>query len=373
MDDTRDDLAELRARLQKLEAQNHELRSEVASLKAADEPTSRRQLFKMAGAATAGVVGATLASALPAAADDGPAMTAGTPLSTAVVSRATYTGTAATSVAFLWESAAEASGSNAAPYPATVAALAYGTGAPANGFYGYSAKANGSGVVGHATHSTGGVGVTGRGNTSGVFGYSDSGIGVVAQGSRAAVQLVNLNTTPPLARVDGHSAGEIEMDAAGNLWVCVETGVPGRWRRVAGPSAAGSFHAVNPTRVFDSRLAAYGPSVGIFAPNTSREISVADGRDAQGGVATVGLVPPNSTAIAFNVTVTGTTNSNFLSVAAGTAAVPPSGSSINWTGANQSLANGLVTPISSTRTIKIFCGDQPGSTHVIIDVLGYYL
>ena len=48
-------------------------------------------------------------------------------------------------------------------------------------------------------------------------------------------------------------------------------------------------------------------------------------------------------------------------------------SSLNWSSSGQSIANGGVVKLAGDREIKVFCGDQTGSTHVIIDITGYYV
>ena len=51
-----------------------------------------------------------------------------------------------------------------------------------------------------------------------------------------------------------------------------------------------------------------------------------------------------------------------------------SGSSINWYGPNQNIANGLTAKIAADRTIKVFCGGVAASkTHFVIDVSGYWM
>ncbi len=126
------------------------------------------------------------------------------------------------------------------------------------------------------------------------------------------------------------------------------------------------FRSINPARVYDSRK-----SGGVLAPNTSRVIAVKDGLDETGAVSTPDVVPAGATAIAYNVTVTGTTGANFLSVTPGDA---PSalGSTINFPG-RIDLANASVVGIDGSRQVRVFCGDQAGSTHVVIDVVGFYL
>jgi hypothetical protein len=129
-----------------------------------------------------------------------------------------------------------------------------------------------------------------------------------------------------------------------------------------------SFYPITPTRVYDSRAAA--PSPGMLAPGAARVVSVKDGRDGTGAVNSVDIVPADATAVVFNVTVTGATGPNYLSVAPGdTASV--SASTINW-GGGYDIANGGTVKLDISRQVKAFMGDQPGSAHFIIDISGYY-
>lgn len=38
-----------------------------------------------------------------------------------------------------------------------------------------------------------------------------------------------------------------------------------------------------------------------------------------------------------------------------------------------SLAKSLAIKLDASRQIKVFCGDQTGATHFIVDVTGYYV
>ena len=120
-----------------------------------------------------------------------------------------------------------------------------------------------------------------------------------------------------------------------------------------------------------TRLAAYAPNNGLMAPNTNRVIPVKDGRDGAGAVVAADVVPAGATAVAINVTVASPTGPNFLSVLPGDA-VTYTASTINWPGGFDA-ANGATVKLDASRQLKVFCGDQAGSTHVIIDVAGYYL
>ena len=129
------------------------------------------------------------------------------------------------------------------------------------------------------------------------------------------------------------------------------------------------FVAISPARVYDSRKSGNTPN-GLLAPNSNRVVSVKDARNDAGAVTTPDIVPAGATAITFNLTVTGTTGPNFLSVTPGDA-TSVTASSINFPGGDDR-ANGGVSKLDASRQIKVFNGDQSGSTHFIIDVTGYY-
>lgn len=119
------------------------------------------------------------------------------------------------------------------------------------------------------------------------------------------------------------------------------------------PNPAGSeFQPLPvPVRAFDSRQQG-----GPIPPDTPRTIDL--------------QAPPGAVAVAYNVTVTGTTTT-------GNAAVGPAGASltgtsaINWFGPGQTLANGYVAKLGDGADLQVVV--RGGSANVILDVLGYYL
>ncbi len=129
------------------------------------------------------------------------------------------------------------------------------------------------------------------------------------------------------------------------------------------------FYPIAPMRAFDSRNPAYAGS-GLLAPNGSKVISIKDGHDSFGAVNAPNAIPAGATAIAYNITIAGATGPNFVSVTAGDATGFTT-SAINFNGTGD-LANAAIVPIAADRTIKIWGGDQSGSTFVIIDVTGYF-
>lgn len=249
----------------------------------------------------------------------------------------------------------------------------YGGNTNAYGVRGVDAGALGTGVKGEGVHPEEGWGVWGYGGKYGVYcdgTATDTAIGLYAKGKKSAMILRPHHGTDPRGRVDAHARGEFEPDAAGNIWVCVASGTPGTWRRIAGPTTAGSFAPVTPKRVFDSRWAGFG---GIFTTGTERTVSVADGRSlTTGAVDLASLVPSGAIAIQFTLTCANTVSKGFFAATPGNA-VTYTASSINWFAAGQTIANTTITTVDASRNIKLFCGGTGASAHAIVDIVGYYL
>jgi hypothetical protein len=226
-------------------------------------------------------------------------------------------------------------------------------------------------TVGHGIRGDGkgfdGVGVWGNSDSNGVGVLGSGRLGLLGTGGRAALRLVGSNAAPS-TRSDAHLQGEIDIDSNGDVWLCVVAGTPGSWRKIGGPSSAGSFHAINPVRAYDSRWTG-GTRINS---GENRLVSVASGHDlTTGAVNAADVVPARSTAVAYNVTITGTQASGFLSVAPGIA-ISVTASSINWSGDGQNLANGAIVAVDPSRQVRVFAGGG-GSTDFIIDITGYFL
>jgi hypothetical protein len=352
-DDPRDRYEELLQRVDVLTRTVTRLEGELMARRREDtEPVSpsrsRRDLLKLAGGVATGAlaagVAASTAAARPAAASTGQNLMLGY---TQYTANSTFIGNGGSTFQSL--------GTGLDTEPTMLWVDNFDASIDANGIRGDGHGVTGAGIWGHSDSN--GIGVKG-----------DGGIGVQAVGSRAALYLAGTNTTP-LSRNDAHNVGEIEIDSAGNLWLCVHTGTPGTWRKLAGPVTAGSLHALsNPGRTYDSRW----PGGTPIAAGASRLLSMADSHDiTSGAVRITGMVPPGATAIAFNVSITDTTGAGFLSVAPGGASTILS-SSINWSGPGQSIANGLIVGLDASRQVKVFAGGT-GSTNFLIDVSGYFL
>jgi hypothetical protein len=179
--------------------------------------------------------------------------------------------------------------------------------------------------------------------------------------------------TPVPADVEGpskgkHGAGEMYVDDKYNLWFSVPGAAatdPVRWVRLAGSATAGSFVALpSPVRVYDSRALPAGKLKG----DEERVIDLTSGKN---GATTIPAIVAGATAAAFNLTVDATTASGFVSVYADGATFNNT-SNANWADAGMVAANYVVSAVSALGKIKVR-GGGAGTTHVIIDVSGYYL
>ena len=159
----------------------------------------------------------------------------------------------------------------------------------------------------------------------------------------------------------------------------------------ASPASAGTgypsdgyFFSMTPQRVYDSRWTNASSGIaatklGRLSKNESRVISVKDGRNSSGRVTTADLLPFTTSmgvvttpvqSIAYNLTVTQASGSNYLSLAPGDATTAPATSSINF--AATDVANSGIISISLDRELKVFCGNDLGGCHFILDITGLY-
>lgn len=131
------------------------------------------------------------------------------------------------------------------------------------------------------------------------------------------------------------------------------------------------FHPIDPIRAFDSRLDVL-PQSGRLGPNQMKVIDITDGYDSSGVAipAQANAVPSNATAIAYNITIAAADGPNFVAVTAGDAA-SFTASAINYT-AGTNVANGSSVTLAPDQTIKLWGGDNTGSSHVLMDIVGYY-
>ena len=319
-----------------------------------DTVGSRRRFVRTALGAALGAAGAAAISSGPAAASVGnmqygAANNAGTDLTSLTAQRAnapvltiTNTGGNGQGISITSNNAAiNASGDSIGGQFAASAAGSYGVIGTAQGANGYG------------------------GSFSGQNGY-----GVKAYGFRSALLLTGSPSGPFVGPVE-HLPGEVHSEALGQvqervrLWACVERGTPGTWRVIASTDSAGAFHAIVPHRVYDSR---WGD--GPLASGSNRVVPVKDGRALTGEVDVTDMIPTGATAVAYNITVTDTAGSGFLSITPGTETTYAA-AAVNWWTSGISIGNASVVPVDANREVRVFAGGG-GSTQFVLDLVGYY-
>jgi hypothetical protein len=358
------DLEALRAELADLRATVEELRR-ATTPPPADTPVTRRGAFKALGAAAVGAAAGSLALAAPAGALDGQGVTIGNDAQTAespTVLRVTN-GTG-------WVNASVFGGLGLSDV-ATANLPSPGEGVAENaavfGLTDASAFSYGVAGVSIAPEATGGAFYAPLTGLLGVSTDPTAGVGAYFAGAEGNVQL-DIGALDP-----GAATGETGLVRAADdvLWYCVSAEGSDRWRRLTAGNSAGAFTAITPVRVYDSRWSGVaGVTTGVINPGATREISVADGRDAFGTVDAANAVPAGARAIAYNITVTNTVGGGFLNVTPG--GTSSSSSTINWFASGVDLANSAIVGLSTTRRIRVAAGGT-GPTNFIVDVAGYWL
>jgi hypothetical protein len=122
----------------------------------------------------------------------------------------------------------------------------------------------------------------------------------------------------------------------------------------------GTYAALAPVRILDSRPAYNIGLSGAFVPNVPRTLSVAG---AHG-------IPADATAITGNLTVVGQTKAGYLSITPDPDSTPDT-STLNFP-LGDTRANGVSVPLNASGDLAIVYKASGGTTHVILDVTGYY-
>lgn len=144
-------------------------------------------------------------------------------------------------------------------------------------------------------------------------------------------------------------------------------------------------YPITPVRVYDSRWTSAvsgipGAKLGRMTANTSRVIDCSFSRSSSGIKIDPNTyaIPSWASAIYFNITVAECSRANYLCIAPGDQASQPPTSIINFdtgvTVANSSFVSLYTdpdTPVPPYQSVKIFCGEDVGSCHVILDIMGY--
>lgn len=338
------ELTELRAEIASLKAEVAQLRKEQTlrnlTLPSPNqtEPTSRRKLLKKIGAMAAGISAAsvaTLASGVTntAQAADGDFMLLG---NSNLASNSTYlsqvSGATPTGKAILWGDW----NTSAATLPSIPANVGL------------------AGTAGKSTGDNGGIGGFFRGNQA----------ALLLNAGELPVANPNSGTTP-------HLQGEIYVDSNGGIWFCVISGTPGSWRKLAGSDSMGTYHMLPASdRFLDTR------SGTILAVNSVNNFTLT----GVNGSFNTSSIPTGARGITGTITALSSTGAGLLKIyATDFVPNPPNTgnppynyttSLINYA-TNVTVNNGFVCRLSSSGQITVYVATA--STHVIIDVTGYYL
>ena len=199
---------------------------------------------------------------------------------------------------------------------------------------------------------------------AGLSGYTETGQSAFLWTEKGAHLRFFGNPNPPLTSTVTREVGLMVKDVNNDLWLCVAGGLPGRWRKLAGPATAGAFHArVTPARVYDSR-AGFPPLLGVKAPLVGGVARSCDLKANNSGV------PAGATAVMVNLVATGTTGASGGFLAVYTSGIAWQGnSSLNWSAPNQNVAVTTLTTVDPNALCNLYANV---ATNVVVDVLGYY-
>lgn len=165
-------------------------------------------------------------------------------------------------------------------------------------------------------------------------------------------------TIPNLVTVRLGAGGKVDVaNNTGSAHVIAD--VVGYFDNGSGPGDR--FNGIDPTRLLDSRGANGGWNGTPLVAGTPRNLQVRQPQRANG-------VPSTATAIIANVTVVGATQESFVR-AWPTGEAEPGVSNLNF-GAGQIIPNLVMIKIGTNGNIRL--SNAAGSTHVVVDVVGYF-
>ncbi|MGA2872555.1 MAG: CHAP domain-containing protein [Candidatus Dormibacteria bacterium] len=147
-------------------------------------------------------------------------------------------------------------------------------------------------------------------------------------------------------------------NSTGTVQVVVD--LEGYFAVSVGSSTAGSYVALTPARITDTRAGSGDPNSGHpLTPGGSLNVAVG----GEGGVPSGGV-----TAVALNVTVTDTTQYSYLTAYPAGIAVPLS-SNLNWA-SGATVANRVIVPLGTAGQVSFY--NSQGVADLVVDVVGYF-
>jgi hypothetical protein len=243
-----------------------------------------------------------------------------------------------------------------------------------NGIYGFSPS--GLGVRGASTSNTGTYGVSSSG--FGVVGASGSSIDLAAAGTGRFQQVVQSSTGAPTSGF--YSKGEQVRDVNGDLYICVATGSPGTWKKVAAIPAGKLGGALvflpKPFRIFDTRPGVAGCPIDPATPMTFPQVITLQVTGTPSTIDSSLVVPTGATGIigdllAINVVGNGVTvpGSGFLTLQPHN--VTPTTNSFLHYYPTTVQHNSVVIGLDAAGKLDV--GNYNATTNVGLDILGYII
>ena len=142
--------------------------------------------------------------------------------------------------------------------------------------------------------------------------------------------------------------------------------IRGQLAAAAASAGAGTLHLMSePLRAYDSRSGTDGKLVAA----TARTVDLSSGLN--GSAAVVAAVPPTARAAVITLTITQTVGSGFVTAYSNALTAAPATSTINWTAPNSDIGTTTTVAVDGSGKIALLAGQN--GTHVIVDVIGYYL
>jgi hypothetical protein len=316
------DLSHLLARLDRLEADNADLREQL------DVPptTTRRNLLRGATVA-AGAAGLGLLSARPAAAAN-----------PGVFLNQDNPGTSLTTIS---------GGTNSGPLKVVGNVGAYGVRGQCNGSSGYAVY--GETDLGYA-----------------VVGDSTSGVDLLARGNGILSQQANNRPGPPTS--GAHDNGEMTRDKSGGMWLCTADGTPGTWRRVVAlpPGAQGGAYVAldHPIRLLDTRPGKTANNAGVGIRTNGSTTAVAVSGLTYDGV----TIPANVAMVIGNLTVVSPAGAGYVTVYPHGKSKPIA-SNLNYV-KSVTLANAFTAGVGTNQIDVTVSGN---ACNLIIDIVAFVI
>jgi len=186
----------------------------------------------------------------------------------------------------------------------------------------------------------------------------------------------------PAATGDTFHAGEQIRTSDGALWICTagDGTTVGTWGKVVtipsqngtAVAAAGALSFLaTPDRYVDTISPAFGHPTAVTGPLAAGSTTTFTVAGVTGMNNTVAQgIPVGAIAVLGTVTAAGAAGTGSIKVYSAALASPPTSATVNFP-AGAAITNSFTSAIDATGNLKVTIGGS--ATHVIIDILGYYI